>query len=109
MRYAGKIGFGYSEEVEPGVWENVIVARQYKGDMIWTKRQVDQGDDIIETVRVNNALSVLIDSYMDEHLYDVKYIEWRGKLWTVSSIEILHPRVTMYIGGRYNGPTPEVA
>lgn len=109
MRYCGKIGFGTTQEVEPGIFEDVITERRYKGDVIWAKRQVSQTDGMFPEVVVNNAISVIMDSMLDKSLYDIRYVEWRGKRWTIKSLEIQPPRVTLYIGSIYNGETPEAS
>ncbi len=37
--------------------------------------------------------------------FNIRYVEWRGVRWTVSNVEIYAPRLTMYLGKVYNGPT----
>lgn len=103
-KYCGKVGFGISEETAPGKWKIVIKERTYYGDVIRNIRHWQEGENINDDLKMNNSISILADAYLFDHIAAVRYIEWMGNLWKVSSVEIQRPRLILQIGGVYNGP-----
>lgn len=106
MRFYGEVGYGESTETAPGVWEDVIIEKSYRGDVIRNIKKDDPGEQLHNDLRVNNAISVVADDYAYSHFFNIKYVTWQGVRWTVSSVEVKQPRLILNIGGVYNGPTP---
>lgn len=102
-RFSGKIGFIKSKETEPGVWENETIERTYYGDITRAVRRWDKSENINDDVNVNNSISIVADSYIYNNIYAMKYIRWMGALWKIESFEIQRPRISLTIGGLYNG------
>lgn len=105
-RYHGRVGYGDSEEKDLGVWEDVIVERSYTGDVIRNIRSLREGEQLNSDLSVQNSISVVADEYAYEHFFAIRYVEWAGALWTVSSVEVQRPRLLLTLGEVYNGPTP---
>lgn len=105
MKFHGKIGFWVGDvETIPGIYKPSIVEKTYVGDLIrnsrrWQPVNDRQNSDII----INNQLSILSDLYLRENFDSIRYVLWNGVKWSISSIEIGYPRVTIEIGGVYNG------
>lgn len=98
---------GYSEEnveTAPGVYQDVIVEKNYYGDVLRNTRQLKEGDKINNDLTVGNSISVVADAYANNHFFAIRYIRWAGALWTVTDVEVQAPRLTIRLGGRYNGP-----
>jgi hypothetical protein len=104
MKYSGKIGF-WLENVEekPGVYKSKIVERNYTGDLSWDNRHWQATEYQNEDLRLNNSVSILSDMYMKENLASVRYITWKRSKWKVTNVEVGYPRITLTIGGIYNG------
>ena len=105
MRFYGEVGYGESTETSPGVWVDVITEVAYRGDVIRDIRKISS-EQVNLDLSLNNAFSVVADEYIISNASLIKYVVWQGTRWTVSSIEIKPPRLILYIGGVYNGPTP---
>jgi hypothetical protein len=105
MKFHGKVGYGQTMETSPGVYEDIIVEREYYGDLMRASRQFAQGEYLNPDLSLGNMVSVVADSYANENFFNIRYVEWRGVRWTVSNVEIYAPRLTMYLGKVYNGPT----
>lgn len=103
-KFIGELGFGETV-VENGVAEQAITEKRYTGQVMWDNRNYDPSK-INTDLKLNNAFTVVADRYANEHFMDLKYVRWAGKLWTVSSVEVQPPRLRIYIGGLYSGPTP---
>lgn len=104
MKYYGMIGFWKGgEEVRPGVWRPVIEEREYVGDILQNTRSWQTTDKQNSDLNISNRLSILSDLYMNENLSSIKYVIWMGAKWTVTNIDVAYPRITLTLGGVYNG------
>lgn len=105
MKYFGKIGF-IEEQVEtaPGVFEDKIVEREYYGDVIRnTSRWQSDSRNLNDNLNMSNQFKILFDPYAFEHLQNLRYLEYNNVKWKIITFELDYPRVTIYIGGVYNG------
>lgn len=108
-RFYGRIGYGESVETAPGVWVDNIVEYSYYGDVIRNARNLREGENLNVDISVQNSISIVADAYANEHFFNIRYVEWAGTLWTVSSVEVQSPRLLLRLGEVYNGPTPVIA
>jgi hypothetical protein len=107
-RFFGSVGYGESVEGAPGVWADEIVERSYFGDVIRDARNLKPGENLNADLSVQNSISIVADAYANDHFFAIRYVEWAGALWTVSSVEVQSPRLLLRLGEVYNGPTPTV-
>lgn len=107
-RFFGRIGYGETIEAEPGVHVDQIIERSYYGDVIRNARNLREGENLNPDLSVQNSISIVADAYANEHFFAIRYVEWAGALWTVSSVEVQSPRLLLRLGEVYNGPTPTV-
>ncbi len=107
-RFCGVVGYGISEETpaNSGVWVDRIYQAIYYGDVIRTTTRLKDGDGLNQDIVPDIKISVLADSMAIKFWTNVKYVEWAGELWDVKSTELTAPRLILYLGGVYNGPTP---
>jgi hypothetical protein len=103
-RYHGKIGYGDTVEVSPGVHSDTIVERTYYGDVIRNTRRILEGEKLNQDLSVGNSISIVADAYAREHFFAIRYVEWAGVFWTVADVEVQHPRLLLNLGEVYNGP-----
>lgn len=108
-RFYGRVGYGESVEHAEGVWEDEIVEHSYFGDVIRNARNLKEGENLNPDLSVQNSISIVADAYANDHFFAIRYVEWAGALWTVSSVEVQSPRLLLRLGEVYNGPTPAVA
>jgi hypothetical protein len=50
-KFHGRIGYGESTEISPGVYADVIVEHFYYGDVIRQSRALQQGENLNEDIR----------------------------------------------------------
>lgn len=105
-RFFGRVGYGETVESAPGVWVDEIVEYSYFGDVIRDSRELRQGENLNMDLSVQNSISIMADEYANEHFFAIRYVEWAGSLWTISSVEVQRPRLLLRLGEVYNGPTP---
>lgn len=103
-RYFGRVGFGRTEEVRPGVREDVITERKLYGDVLSPSRSFQEGEKVNRDASVGNRISVLADNYTNENIDSIRFVEWKGVLWYVTKIVDERPRLIFSLGEVYNGP-----
>ena len=101
-RWYGTIGYAEVTETAPGVWTETIVPREYYGDLNRNIRHISSNDKVNEDISVNNELSIVSDPYAMENFYQMRYVEFMGVKWKVSSVEVRYPRLILSLGGVYN-------
>lgn len=104
-RFHGRIGYGESKESAPGVWVDEIIEREYYGDVIRSTRKLSEGENLNKNLSVENQISIVADAYANDHFFAIRYVEWAGTLWTVKTVEVQRPRLILWLGEVYNGPT----
>ncbi len=104
-RFYGVIGYGESIEKRAGVYEDVIIEKSSYGDVL-RNTQSQSGESPNPNISVNHSISIVADTYVNEHLSGIRYVKWAGVRWQVKSIEVQYPRLILSLGGVYNGPTP---
>ena len=103
-KWAGTIGFTQTvkSETKPSVWVEEVTEKPYRGDILRNYRRNENSGNRNDDFTLNNQISVLSDTFMLENLQYMKYVTWMNSKWTISSIEIQHPRVILEVGGIYN-------
>lgn len=107
-RFYGRVGYGESVETSPGIWVDEIIEHSYYGDVIRNARNLKEGENLNADLSVQNAITIVADAYANDHFFAIRYVEWAGTLWTVSSVEMQSPRLLLRLGEVYNGPTPAI-
>lgn len=104
-KFYGAIGYVEIVESYPGVWNEQIIEKMYKGDVLKNTHKWDKGEGLNDNLNVNHSISIVSDDYICQNLFAIKYVTWMGTRWKVLSAEIQRPRVILSIGGVYNGPS----
>ena len=102
-KFYGKIGYAISKETTPGVWVERIVERSYYGDVIRNIRRLQSSENLNDDINVSNEISIVADAFANQNFHSMRYVEYMGTKWKVSSIEVKYPRLILSIGGVYNG------
>lgn len=103
-RFYGEVGYGETVEQAPGVFEDVIIPRKYRGDVVRNARGLRDGDKVNSDITVSNSISIVADAYAYENFMSIKYVVWAGVYWIVTDVEVERPRLVLRLGGMYNGP-----
>lgn len=110
MRVSGVIGYGEQRETRPGVVEDVITERPFRGDILRPPASgPEDSGNVNDDLRVNVTISVVAGAYHNQHVHDIRYITWQGNRWKVSNVDVVPPRLNMRLGGIYNGDTPRAS
>lgn len=106
-RFYGKLGYATGTvETKPGVWvEGGIIEKEVVGILLRDSRSLDLSSKINPDINLSNKLSIMADPYARENYQSIKYVKLMGTdvKWRVISVEIQYPRLTLMLGGVYNG------
>lgn len=102
-KFYGKIGYAITKETTPGVWVEQIVERSYYGDVIRNIRRLQSSENLNDDINVSNEISIVADAFANQNFHSMRYVEYMGTKWKVSSIEVKYPRLILSIGEVYNG------
>lgn len=104
-KFCGKIGYALPAEDPPGsgIWVDTIVERTYFGDVTRNNRRLENSGQLNDNVRISNSFSIVADEQAYAYFHLIKYIEYKGVKWVVSSVDASQPpRLVLEVGGVYN-------
>lgn len=109
-KFYGEIGYAtlVEEPADSGVWVEQITEVSYFGDVVRNIRKLDTVEQLNNDISVNNSISIMADAYANEHFFAMRYVRWQGARWIVTTVDVEPPRLTLRLGGIYNGPAPTV-
>lgn len=102
MKFYGNIAFRNTAETLPDVWTEEIKTKTYYGDVQKLSKRNESGEHVIDGLRINTSISVLMDPWMSDNFQNILYVEYMNSKWKVESAEILYPRIVLTLGGLYN-------
>ena len=102
-KFYGKVGYGISKETAPGVWVDERVERPYYGELVRNTRKMQMSDKVIDDINIANEISILADPFARDNFQYMRYVEFMGVKWKVTTIDVQFPRLILSIGGLYNG------
>lgn len=102
-KYYGIIGFVIVTETKPGIWREQIIEREYFGDLIRNTRRLQATEHLNDDINISNEISIVADPFARENFHSMRYVEFMGTKWKVSSVEVQYPRLVLSVGGVYNG------
>lgn len=106
MKYYGNIGFAETVETSPGVYTEQIVERTYYGDVLEYGRNLQSTNDgVNDNLRITNQLSIVADDKVYGNIGAIRYAEFMGVKWKVSTVRLNSPRLLLTLGDEWNGPT----
>ena len=100
-KYFGRIGYAEQVETVPGVWEEKIIERNYYGDVVRNIRRLESSGNLNDNINVSMEISIVADPYAIQNFHAMRYVEFMGSLWKISSVEVNYPRLILSIGGLY--------
>ncbi len=102
-RFCGIVGYIDTKETSPGVWEEIPTEKTYRGDVTKNIKRYDSGENLNDNINLNNTISIVADAYAYQNYFAIRYVEWMGARWKVTSVEVQRPRLILSVGGVYNG------
>lgn len=102
-KFCGIVGFAETVETEPGLWVEQITEHRYFGDVFRNVGKYQVSDGVNDDININNQISIVADPYANQNFHHMRYVEFMGTKWKITNVEVQYPRLTLSIGGEYNG------
>lgn len=102
-KWFGKIGFAETKEMSPGVWKEQIIEREYFGDLTRNTRRLQSSEYLNDDITIANEISIISDPFANQNFHAMRYVEFMGTKWKVSTVEVQYPRLILSLGDIYNG------
>lgn len=103
-KFYGLIGYANTVETAPGVYEEQITTKEYYGDLLRNSRKLQTSSDSLnDNINVANEISILADPFANNNFHSMRYVEFMGSKWKITSVDVQFPRLILTIGGVYNG------
>lgn len=103
-KWFGKIGYAETVETKPGVHTPQETVREYYGDVIRNStRWAGKSDSTNDDLTVNTQVSIVADPFAIDKFYSMKWIEFMGTKWKITSVDPQFPRLLLTLGGVWNG------
>lgn len=102
-KWYGKIGFADNVETAPSVFSEIIEEHSYYGDVLRNNRRLQNSDGANSNITVSNQISVVADAYLNNHFYNIRWIEFMGVKWTATEVDAsTPPRLIITLGEVWN-------
>ena len=102
-KWCGIIGYAEQVETTPGVWSEQITERNYYGDVIRNNRRLQSAGKLNDDINVGNEISIIADPFANNNFHSMRYVEFMGTKWKVTTVDVQYPRLILSLGGVYNG------
>ncbi len=102
-KFYGPIGYITQKEISPGIWDEVVVEKSYRGDILQDTRKWEVSEHKNDNLTISNRVSIIADPFLYENSSTIRYVIWNGVRWKVNTIEIQRPRLILTLGEVYNG------
>ena len=101
-KWCGIIGYAEQVETTPGVWSEQISERKYYGDVIRNNRRLQSAGKLNDDINVGNEISIIADPFANNNFHSMRYVEFMGTKWKVTTVDVQYPRLILSLGGVYN-------
>lgn len=98
-KFYGSIGYAETIETSPGVWVEQITERKYYGDVNRDSRRLQSANQLNDNINVSSEISIVADPYAYNHFHSMRYAEFMGAKWKISTVEPKPPRLILTLGG----------
>lgn len=100
-KFYGDVGFSENQETTPGVWKTIIVPRKYYGDFNRNHFRPKSANQVNDNIVVQNEISIIADPYARLNFHSIKYVEYLGTKWKITSVDVQYPRLILTMGDVY--------
>lgn len=102
-KFYGNVGFVRTVETDQDIWDTVETPKPYCGDLVRNQRRWENGSSANEDLTISNEISIIADEFAYDNLDAMKWVEFMGSKWKINSVTVNYPRITLTLGGVYNG------
>lgn len=101
-KFFGNVGYAMSSETAPGVWKENIILHPHYGDTLQDHMRPQSDDKVNDNITISNRISIVADPFAISNFHNIKYVEYMGTNWKVTSVDVQYPRLILTLGSVYN-------
>lgn len=103
-KFSGTVGFVQYVDVNgDGVYKEVRTEKHYRGDVIRLSSRHENSEGVNDNFTINNEIQIIADPFAYQNFQYMRYVNYLGANWEITSATVGRPRITLQIGGVYNG------
>ena len=102
-KFYGKIGYAETTDDGHGVYAEQIIEKEHYGDPLQDTRRYQQSGNLNDNIVISNRISILATPFAMENSHLIRYVEFMGTKWKITSIDVQYPRLILTLGDVYNG------
>lgn len=102
-KWCGNVGYETTSETSPGVFEEIIEPRRHYGDVLRSVRRLTNSGTVNDNISISIEISIVADPFALKNFHSIRYVEYMGAKWKVTSAEARYPRIILTPGEVYNG------
>ena len=111
MRVSSILGvsLGQVEDPQhPGVFSDAMKEISVTGLLLREGQYPNRSvEGTVTNVALQNRISIVMDSRIEKHIFNIRWATFEGVKFAVTSIEVKRPRIVLTLGGVYNESTGE--
>ena len=111
MRVSSILGvsLGQVEDPQhPGVFSDAMKEIPVTGLLLLEGQYPNRSvEGTVTNVALQNRISIVMDSRIEKHIFNIRWATFEGVKFAVTSIEVKRPRIVLTLGGVYNESTGE--
>ena len=77
-RFCGKVGFIQYVESSPGIWDESIIEKEYRGDLVRNMSKFQTSGNINDNITMANNISIVADPYANQNFQHMRYVLFMG-------------------------------
>ena len=99
-----KIGFNNTVEASPGVFlPGDPIEKTYSCLVLSISNAPQTTENLNDDLKMSVRLRIVADKYLNTNVGNMKYAVYLGSKWKITKIDVKYPRLTLTLGGLYNG------
>lgn len=103
MKFYGDVGYAINIKTEDGIYTEKYIKAAYFGDVLAEARRLSNPGEINDTISANVKISVIADEFALGNWGSIRYADYMGQKWKVTSVDVNVPRLILHLGELYRG------
>lgn len=100
-KYYGTVGYAILSETKSGVYEEKIVEKKYYGEILKSSRSLQTANQVNDNINISVEISIISDPFAFLNLHAIRFVEYLGERWKVTTVTPQSPRIVLTVGGLY--------
>ena len=78
------------------------IERPYYGDLLRNTRRLQETGKVNDDISISNEISIVADPFATQNFHRMRYAEFMGTKWKITSVDVQYPRLILTMGDLYH-------